>query len=329
MTVIFATNEVAGMFRSDPVTITTDGNFGGESGFQRAPGLIEFNADTGPTNYCSYDIPDTYTELWFQCKTLTQNEDEETPIITLYDTTSGNDVVGFRVNADDPDVIDMFYYDGSTIQIVDSFTKSPSTVEKLTCFIKKANTGGIIRWYREGVLQAEFTGDTDFGLDFDQLRVYHWSNVTNTTGEVILSTVSPITFRVATLTPNGNGSLAEATSGNFQDVDQNDINDVSAIVSYDTAGQRQTYTFTSLSDQAENFEIKAVCHAIYARNNGGTPANAKSILYVNGTTYDGSTHTLNSGFSSDNFSVWNDNPDTDEPWTLAEVNGIEAGTEAA
>lgn len=202
-----------------------------------------------------------------------------------------------------------------------------------------ANSGGVFRVWVDGAMVADFVGDTrnagssdlidgmSFGVVggtvdrayFDDLYVLSvdGAGLTERLGEV----------SIQTLMPDGPGSLTEQTpvgsAQNWQNVD-NIPYSTSAYNRGTVAGLRDLYTATdpipALSD------VKAVAmNVIASRTEPGT-GGVRTLLKSGATTVTGPDVIL-----SPNISVSQDflpvNPATGAPWTVAELQAIEIGSE--
>lgn len=63
---------------------------------------------------------------------------------------------------------------------------------------------------------------------------------------------------------------------------------------------------------------------IQARKDDLNPRQIATVVRTGGTDYTGPTVTMNSTYT-DSSAIWENNPNTSSPWSLADVNGMEAG----
>ncbi len=156
---------------------------------------------------------------------------------------------------------------------------------------------------------------------FDDLYVCDNTGTTNNTflGEV----------RVQLLLPNGAGTTTQlAPTGSATNyVNVSEVPDsTSTYNSSATTGQRDTY---AMSDAlAADTTILGVQQNMVAATAGSGQGPLKSALQLNGTLYYGPTVLPSTSFAWYG-NMYQQNPNTAAAWTVADVDGLEAGAEVA
>lgn len=161
--------------------------------------------------------------------------------------------------------------------------------------------------------QAEFTGNAAA------------SSPTNFSEAVVTDTEDPRGWRVSTLSPNGNGALGE-WAGSYVDVDEIGLPDDNDFISSDTAGQIELFAMSNLSAPAQNMTPVAVALSTRARVGTGGPQNIQPGIRVGGANFfGGNLSGLTPVFGPAPVAVWDTNPATSGPWSVADIQNLETG----
>ena len=155
-----------------------------------------------------------------------------------------------------------------------------------------------------------------FGIKIDDLYICDGDGTTNNDflGDV----------RVCALFPNG-ADVSEWTpsaGANYECVDDNPANDDTDYVSSSTANQIDTYALSDLP--AFTGDIKGVQALLCARKDDAGTRQIAQVIKPDATNHVGTTREL-----ADNYTyyreLWENNPDTTNPWTISEINSLKAG----
>lgn len=204
------------------------------------------------------------------------------------------------------------------------------------------DTSGICKVRCNGVTVIDFVGDTKNGgtnTTLDTLTLhsavygnngwyYYWDDlyICDGTGSAPYNTFLG-DVRVATLSPNGAGSstqFAPSTGTNYQAVDELPYS-ASDYVSATTSGTRDTY---AMSDLTGSYSVLGVQNNVIAKKTDAGGTALKSAIVSGGTTYYGPS-TILTPTDVTITDVHTTNPATSAAWTIADVNGLEAGMEIA
>jgi hypothetical protein len=91
-----------------------------------------------------------------------------------------------------------------------------------------------------------------------------------------------------------------------------------------TFGQRDTYRYPSINNLVTG-EIKAVALYLSARKSDDiSNRNLSTTLRINSIDYDGDTQAISSSYVYKK-QIYPKNPDTGLPWTISQVNTLDAG----
>jgi len=133
-----------------------------------------------------------------------------------------------------------------------------------------------------------------------------------------------------TLRPNAAGAnenITNSTSGagnHWQDVDEASPDDNTTKVNTGT-GTSGVDTYALPDHSVGSGTINHVKVAIRCRRDGVLSPKTKEALYINGTVYYGTEHTMTSSLYSDFSHTFTINPDTGSAWDWAEIDALEAG----
>lgn len=127
-------------------------------------------------------------------------------------------------------------------------------------------------------------------------------------------------LRVAARRPVGPGAVNTMTSGSYVDI--GDGEDVTGVVS-ETPGQRLLWTPEAYVGPASPQNVRAVMTTARASHQNAGPNALAQTVRIGGANYDSGAAPI--GVLSTPSAAWELNPATGQPWTVAEINSIEAG----
>lgn len=207
-----------------------------------------------------------------------------------------------------------------------------------------ADSGGTINVYMDSnpTPILSYTGDTKNGgtkTVFDTFWVqgpqYQW------TDDVYLANgAGPAPYndrlgevRIFPLRPNGNGAVNQAVGSdgdsvnNYLHIDENpyqaSASDYNQIL---TDGEIDLYALADLPVTTGQIASVEVAH-IAAKTDAG-PKSIRSVVRTNGSNFGGTDSALATNSYTPHRNTWRTNPDTGLPWTIAEINALQAGWEA-
>lgn len=135
--------------------------------------------------------------------------------------------------------------------------------------------------------------------------------------------------KVSTLTPNGAGNYSQFTKSgsspaatNYQGVNEIPANDDTSYNSSNVPNQIDTFTFTDLSDVP--LFISAIQTNTQSRKDNTGTRSGNPLIRISGTDYLLSSFNPITSYSIDN-QIQEKNPATGLPWTLSDINALEAG----
>lgn len=201
----------------------------------------------------------------------------------------------------------------------------------VTMYWKIVGTSLTLTWYFNGVLAATVTATVAFmsgklvkrcgwggtGHSSTSYRIYH--------SEMIVSSVDPRGYRVATIVPNSLGTKDEWT-GNYADIDDVGIPSDADYIYTDAINKIESFGLTNLSTPAQNMDVVAAVVSARARRGVTGPQNLKPFVRTNSTDYEGATYaSVPATFTNLPPVVMAVNPVTGNPWTITEIQDLEAG----
>jgi hypothetical protein len=152
--------------------------------------------------------------------------------------------------------------------------------------------------------------------DFDDIvSVNGTGGLTSFTGDV----------RVQATLPDGAGTTTQftpSTGSNFQNVDDNPPNDDTDYNSSSTPGQYDTYSMGNVSPASGN--VLGVGVRMRARKDDAGTRTIAAAIRTNSNDYFGASQNITTSYLYYG-EMWETNPNTSSPFSISEVNAIEAG----
>lgn len=190
-----------------------------------------------------------------------------------------------------------------------------------------------LAWYVNGIPIASVSGVSVPYLNGRKVKTVRWGgtnyadNITYTFwhSETLVTSVDPRGWRVSTLAPNSLGNY-DAWNGNYADIDEPGAVVDADYISSDTAAQVESFGLSNLSVLAQNMDVKAVALASRGRRGAAGPQNVQGMLRTNSAdVYSANLAGVVPTFSNLSGLIWQVNPVTGNPWTIAEIQNLEAG----
>lgn len=188
-----------------------------------------------------------------------------------------------------------------------------------------ADSGGAFRWYVDGVLQGEFTGDTLLRgqSTVDEMEIRDGGAGSGSYcaySAIIIADEDTTDLEFEQLRPSGAGTLSDWT-GDLENVAKDRIADANFMYA-EADGDEQTFALDDSSgDFSTGYEVVEVRSAIRALGNAGA---LRACIYEGTTLGEGSTETVT--LEGQPFqAAFPTNPDTGLAWTHAELNSMEIG----
>lgn len=224
-------------------------------------------------------------------------------------------------------VWNVFTFDGGAQNRATITPTVPAGVRrKWTIQFHLAVSGSFTIWIGDEQV-ASFAGDTvgDTGATAVDAAAWLSTNTTNTTiSEIVAATEHTINMRVATLFPNGEGNQTQWTNG-FGEIDEVALSTADRIFT-DTADQVEMMTLSDYGG-ATSLDVKALSATVSAQRGATGPQNLQLGFRENVTEVFSSNKALTEVFTV--FKARQDtNPDTSNPWTLAELDSMQAGVKS-
>ena len=280
----------------------------------------------GSPNYIKSPILTPFSSAWFSC------------IISRGSYWGGNDfsVIHFENSSNDHRIgigsgdavgkVCIFKYDGTTQTrlAVSSSTPLIQAVElhKIDMQVLNYGTNGTVNVWVDNNFCVSYTGNiASGGTTLDRLHIKTYQITGYASGyfsEIIVADEDTRLMSLKTLVPNAAGDTNEWT-GAYTDVDEVVINDSDTVYT-DTAEEDVQFNLTDMP--AGNFEIKAVIASARIADGLGT-LDAQLGIKTNGSVNLGSTITLDSGWQTAR-QMWTQNPITASPFTVSEINALQA-----
>lgn len=201
----------------------------------------------------------------------------------------------------------------------------------VTLYWKIVGTSLTLTWYFNNVLAATVTVTVAF-MSGKLVKQCSWGGTGHTStsyriwhSEMLVSSEDPRGYRVATITPNSLGTKDEWT-GNYADIDDLGVTFDDDYIYTDAINKIESFGLTNLSAAAQNMDVVAAVVSARARRGFTGPQNIKPFIRTNSTNYEGATYpAVPATFTNLPPVVMGVNPVTGNPWTITEIQDLEAG----
>ena len=328
MTVLFAGGELDAFFTSGnnftdtADTARRDTNFARSSIRPRFPGFARADFSS---------LTEGWLHMTMNIRTLT-SANQDSAFLRLSDSVTGQIVL--QIDGDNG-VFNFEYWNGASFtELAPAISFVIATNHKIDIHWKIADSGGIFELFLDGVSVTSFSGDTLLAgfTQIDRIQFHSsTSALTNSIydvfySEIIVADESTIDWRLATLAPNGAGNSTTWT-GDDTDVSTEALDD-EIFISSASADEVEQFTISDLSGTAAAMDVVAVVVAARSRNAITGPQNVQISIRTGGNDFFSSNLSgVSTGFTED-FVVYETNPDTSSAWLGSEVNDLEIGVKS-
>lgn len=287
------------------------------------PDQAEGLANSAEINGFTIPLPTAAADFWLhmRMRVPAMSSSSSDGIFCSFYDNAGNRIAYVDIN------------DGSLFLVADNGTLSTlvpigytnRTTYTYDVHIRVDGSGILAEWYTNGALAASATRPTagtrtgvrTVRFDMDDVvgvtgSPYAVSEVICTDGEATIG------WRLATLTPNANGTHGDWLGG-FSDI-QN-LNDGSSIKA-SVAGLRESFTTTAYGGNASPAGVRAVIVGAFAQKGPTGPQHLAAFARIGGVNYDLPAVTPPGGKINFEFAV---NPATGLPWATADLATTEFG----
>lgn len=204
------------------------------------------------------------------------------------------------------------------------------TLARLDIQLRVHATNGVFRLYVNGVICAEFLGDTRSVGGGNIIKVGLGSNNDSANSGMrhsacVIADEDTRPFVMYQRRPTGNGAET-SWSGDYTSVDETGYED-SDFISSATVDQVETFTFPALPGDMSTRQMAAIILAGRSRGSG-SPGTIRGVARIGSTNYDipGEDETP-PGFGAQQW-IFETNPATGLPWLGSEVNSTQFGVKS-
>ncbi len=284
------------------------------------------------TSYATKNIPVT-TELYMQYAVYFQGMGSG----AILQWRKGTTVLGYLYF--DATLKICKLYVGATMVATGTKVFNPNTWYVFELHIKIADAGGVVEFRVDGLTDMSYSGDTQPGAD-TTIDNFNWPGqlyLIEYLDDIIVNTPSgsvnnswPNGLKIVLLKPNGAGSSTQWTpsaGSNYQCVDEVPVSQTDYVY-VNADGQLDLYTMEDLPAEAKSI---AAIQAVSGAWKSGVPAvnNIKNAIRLNGVTYLGANKALPTSMALLS-TLWETDPgNPGSPFTVDQINTIEAGQQAA
>lgn len=204
-----------------------------------------------------------------------------------------------------------------------NYSAFANNVTRVDIYLKRHQTLGRLTVKLNGVIVSDFTGNTMYdGPTWNYLSLAATGPDNGNYSGIILADEPTDLFRLHQVLPTGNGSEQQWT-GDYTTVDETGNNQSDYLEAL-TTNKTSLFTAPAYLTAYNNYNIYAAIVA--GRGLAGTPvAGINGVMRVNGNDYEAEP-TTNVGVASGPFqAIFYNNPETLEPWVMADVNAAQFG----
>ena len=285
-----------------------------------------FVVDSGESFYL--DLGTSELDVWVHANIVFDNAGggADDPFCVFHDIGEAQDIVSFSgLNGD----FTIAYWNGSgTTEFNTSVSIPTDTLDTYDMRVFIDGSVGAFQLYQNGLLLGEVTGDTDFDsltterIEFKPVD----TNIDTFFSEIIIDDADTIGQRLLTLGVDGNGANTD-WNGDFNDVDEVGPVDDGTTIDNDTDGEYENFTATDVASAfTSGCDVNALIIASTAASDATGVSNMSHALRINSNNFEGSnlsglTSSLVPGFQT----IFDENPDTTNPWTIDNLDDVEIG----
>ena len=270
-------------------------------------------------------------EVWISCYvgSMFSNSGSNRPGITigtddtdLFSLVGANTVVSnapFKLRA----------WTGSAWADLNTGALFTSGLVRMDIHVKLHDTDGLIAFYASGNLVMYYAGDTiQAGLSTVSKVTFRTSYTNTTNGwvsAVIIATedTRDMVFDQNQFAANGTGT---DWTGDYTNVTKTGKDDAGFVKSA-TGGQVETYNQADIDGGLALLDVKAVAVPLRCRKGATGPSNIQAVARVGGTNYPTANLSPDVAWALRE-GIFETNPATGLPWTVAEVNAAEFGVKS-
>ncbi|USN16442.1 hypothetical protein POLUDNITSA_00270 [Brevundimonas phage vB_BpoS-Poludnitsa] len=336
MTIYFAGTEPEAFtsFIQDPNYITTSGNY-------HDPDYSRCGLSAYQDTLITIDLPGVGTGLsegWVQSRihSTPSLSTSGYPLVAIMDSSGQRlaDIITKSSSGTKNSVLRYYTAAATRVEVNPQVPIDPSESNVghfVTLYWKIVGTSLTLTWYFDSVLAATVTVSVPF-MSGKLVKQCGWGGTAHAStsyrifhSEMIVSSEDPRGYRVATITPNSLGTKDEWT-GNYADIDDLGVTFDADYIYTDAINKIESFGLTNLSAAAQNMDVVAAVVSARARRGITGPQNIKPFVRTNSTDYEGATYpSVPATFTNLPPVIMSVNPVTGNPWTITEIQDLEAG----
>lgn len=227
---------------------------------------------------------------------------------------------------------EFYRYDGTNFVLIGT-TSAPMPVNSrssVDVHILQDGVNGKVEIWKDNVNLLSFTGDTSSPQGIGQIRFIGLAGATNRMhiSQIAVASTSLLNHKVQSLNIVADGTFTSWV-GDYLSVDELNPN-LSDFVETNTVGAQESFQLSDVNPSYSTYNVKAVSVSGIVSNDAGSAVNDNQFLvYTNSTAYTSpNLGIVKDGTNQVKSHIWETNPDTAAPWTVAEVNALETGVKA-
>lgn len=222
------------------------------------------------------------------------------------------------------------YWNGAAWVTTGPVSTFPGNVSNLHTYDLHITTGaaGGVEMYGDNSLALTVTGLNAAVTNVQSFRVYHNGGNASRHSQFLVSDVSTVGAKVASMTPSANGTNT-SWAGDYTGVAKLGYDDTT-LISSATLGGKESYVASDITVPV-NYAISSLWLAIRAKLKAASPMNILPIVRSGGVDYAGAYNfqALNASGYAPSLAVLRTDPNTGAAWTAANLNAAEIGVQTA
>jgi hypothetical protein len=239
----------------------------------------------------------------------------------------------FRFNGQGNSALGALSYNNGSTVVTDAVVGGDhNALHRVDIHIKMADTGGIFRTYRDGVLDADLSGVTEdtlrttaAGINRILFRPFSLSNTTYSA--IVVATEDTRAFKLVQQLPTGAGASAQ-WAGNYTAIDETGIGDTDSI-STGMIGDVSTFAYGAIPSDYNSaaWQVKAVAAGMRAVATPEGEIDVAGVVRTNNTNYQSAALNVGPTYSGKQ-TIWETNPNTGAAWNYTDASASQVGVKA-
>jgi len=224
------------------------------------------------------------------------------------------------------------YHNGTSMQIAVVTGGDYNGLHRVDINIKMADTGGVFKVYRDGVLDLDLTSITEDTIrtaatTLNRITINTFSLSNTVYSSIILANEDTRGMRLTQQLPTGAGATSQ-WGGTYASIDETGINDTDSI-STSVIGDVSTFSFPAIPTDFNSsaWVVKAVAAGLRATATPEGDIDVAGVVRTASTNYETAALDIPPSYIGKQ-AIWEVNPNTTAAWTYSDASGAQIGVKA-